>query len=79
MYILTFQPTVSVGNLGQLSADLLINTLYMSKAGYFYDDSFLPAIGNDPFAHGDTAKHCNLTTAVEGTWYYPLFSLCPKS
>ena len=56
-----------MGNVGQLAADLIINTLYMSRVGYFYDDSFLPVIANDPFAHSDTSKHCNLTTAVEGT------------
>ena len=62
-----FQPTVSVGNVGQLTADLLINTLYMNRVGYFYDDCFLPMVGNDPFAHSfDTQKYCNLTTAVEG-------------
>ena len=59
-----------MGNLGQLAADLLISTLYMNRAGYFYDDSFLPVVGNDPFAHSDTAKHCNLTTSVEGTCVY---------
>jgi len=35
----------SLGNVGQLSADLLISTLKMSKVGYIDDDALLPAIG----------------------------------
>ena len=63
-----FQPSVSVGNVGQLAADLLISTLWMNKVGYLYDDSILPVVGNDPFATGDPSKVCHMSTALEGEW-----------
>ena len=60
------QPCVSVGNVGQLAADLIISTLCLERVGYLYDDSIVPVIGNDPFATEDTAKVCRLMTAAEG-------------
>ena len=42
--------TVSVGNVGQLAADLVISTLQMKKVGHITDDSITPVIGNDPYA-----------------------------
>ena len=63
------QPCVSVGNVGQLAADLVISTLCMTKVGYLHDDSIVPVIGNDPFATGDTSKVCRLMTAAEGEAY----------
>lgn len=42
-------PSVSVGNVGQLTADLIISTLQMKKAGIIYDESITPVVGNDPF------------------------------
>jgi hypothetical protein len=38
----------------------------MSKAGYLYDSSIVPVIGNDPFATGDSSSVCRLMTAAEG-------------
>jgi len=43
-------PAVSVGNVGQLAADLVISTLQMKKVGHITDDSITPVIGNDPYA-----------------------------
>ncbi|XP_066481574.1 proteasome assembly chaperone 2 [Tiliqua scincoides] len=43
-------PAVSVGNVGQLSVDLVIFTLGMSRIGYFYTDCLVPMIGNNPYA-----------------------------
>ena len=60
------QPSVSVGNVGQLAVDLLISTLCLEKSGYLYDDSILPVIGNDPFATKDQTKMCKLMTGAEG-------------
>ena len=46
--------------------DLLVSTMCMRKSGFFYDDSFLPVVGNDPFALGSpSSQHCQLVTAVE--------------
>jgi len=42
-------PSVSVGNVGQLACDLVINTLHMKKVGYFCPRCFLPVVGNNPF------------------------------
>ena len=44
-------PCISIGNIGQLSADLLISTIpNMVKAGYFIDNNLVqPIIGYDPY------------------------------
>ncbi|XP_014205566.1 proteasome assembly chaperone 2 [Copidosoma floridanum] len=42
-------PSVSVGNVGQLSVDLLISTLGMCRVGRIYDDCFIPLAGSDPY------------------------------
>lgn len=43
-------PAVSVGNVGQLAADLIISTLNMSRVGYFHTDCLIPMAGNNPYA-----------------------------
>ncbi|XP_060100022.1 proteasome assembly chaperone 2 isoform X2 [Heteronotia binoei] len=43
-------PAVSVGNVGQLTVDLVISTLGMTKFGYFYTDCLVPMVGNNPYA-----------------------------
>ncbi|ELT96887.1 hypothetical protein CAPTEDRAFT_224522 [Capitella teleta] len=58
-------PAVSVGNVGQLAADLLIQNLKLTRVGYFHDDCFLPVIGNDPFACESRDSKCSLMTAAE--------------
>ncbi|KAL3860700.1 hypothetical protein ACJMK2_010791 [Sinanodonta woodiana] len=56
--------SVSVGNVGQLSADLLISTLSMKRIGYIHHESILPMVGNDPFASVG-ATTCNIVTSCE--------------
>ena len=63
---LFFQPTVSVGNVGQLAADLVVSTLWMERVGFILHPSLLPCVGNNPFAHED-ATSCKITTCCEGT------------
>ncbi|GFN96011.1 proteasome assembly chaperone 2, partial [Plakobranchus ocellatus] len=57
-------PTVSVGNVGQLAADLVISTLWMERVGFIIHRSLLPCVGNNPFAHED-ATSCKMTTCCE--------------
>lgn len=59
-----FVPTVSVGNVGQLAADLIISTLWMERVGYIHHPSLLPVVGNNPFAH-EEATTCKLMTCCE--------------
>ncbi|CAD5124266.1 unnamed protein product [Dimorphilus gyrociliatus] len=54
-----------VGNVGQLSADLLISTLWLNKIAYLHTDLLLPAVGNDPYATGKIEKTCKLSTCCE--------------
>ena len=51
------QPSVSVGNVGQLACDLIINTLQMKKVGYFCPRCFLPVVGYNPFYTSNTDKN----------------------
>lgn len=57
-------PAVSVGNVAQLTADLLISTLTMHRAGYIQHPSIIPLVGGDPFAHPE-ATSCKLVTCCE--------------
>jgi len=53
-----FQPAVSIGNVGQLTADLLVSSMGSEKVGYLDDPYVLPCVGNDaygPFPQGDLA------------------------
>lgn len=54
-----------VGNVGQLSADLLISTLWLNKVAYLHTDLLLPVVGNDPYATGKIEKTCKLCTCCE--------------
>ncbi|KAL4234470.1 Proteasome assembly chaperone 2 [Mactra antiquata] len=62
-YILIY-PAVSVGNVAQLTADLLISTLTMHRAGHIQHPSIIPLVGGDPFAHPE-ATGCKIVTACE--------------
>ncbi|XP_076470475.1 proteasome assembly chaperone 2-like [Babylonia areolata] len=57
-------PLVSVGNVGQLTADLIISTLWMDRIGFIMHEAITPAVGNNPFAHAD-ATACKLTSCCE--------------
>lgn len=58
-------PAVSVGNVGQLAADLVISTLKMRKIGIIYDDSITPVVGNDPFGGCFSSRVGTLHLATE--------------
>lgn len=58
-------PAISVGNVGQLTVDVLIATTQAEKVGSIYDESLLPVIGNDPFSEADTALSCQLSTCCD--------------
>lgn len=53
-------PVASVGNVGQLAVDLVINTLRLGRVARLQDDALLPAVGSRPYAHVD-----GLATALE--------------
>lgn len=46
------QPAVTIGNVGQLAADLIISTGEMPLAGYLESRYVLPCVGNDAFKRG---------------------------
>jgi len=54
-------PSLGVGNVAQLSIDLLISTLQMEKIATVWHDSIVPIIGPKAFQH-DTSK---ITTSCE--------------
>lgn len=55
---------VSVGNVGQLAADLIVSTLEMTSVGYIYDESILPVVGNNPYS-AVSHSSCSLVTGCE--------------
>lgn len=57
-------PALSVGNVAQLAADLLISTLTMHRCGFIQHSSILPLVGSDPFAHPE-ATSCKIVTCCE--------------
>ncbi|XP_052255428.1 proteasome assembly chaperone 2-like isoform X2 [Dreissena polymorpha] len=57
-------PALSVGNVAQLMADLLISTMTMHKVGYIQHPSLIPLVGNDPYAH-PSATTCKVVTCCE--------------
>ncbi|ESW03881.1 hypothetical protein PHAVU_011G049700 [Phaseolus vulgaris] len=51
-------PALSIGNVGQLVADLLISSIGSERVGYLDDPNVLPCVGNDaygPFPQGYVA------------------------
>lgn len=53
-----FQPALSIGNVGQLAADLLVSSMGTERVGYLDDPHVLPCVGNDaygPVPQGDLA------------------------
>lgn len=57
---------MSIGNVGQLTTDLLISTLRPSKVGYLYTDCVVPVVGNNPFVEHGSPDMFEITTALEG-------------
>ncbi|XP_045778888.1 proteasome assembly chaperone 2 [Maniola jurtina] len=54
-------PSVAVGNVGQLSCDLLISSLKMVKIASIYSPAVIPVIGYDPY----DLESSSLSTACE--------------
>ncbi|XP_051992479.1 proteasome assembly chaperone 2-like [Xyrauchen texanus] len=57
-------PAVSVGNVGQLAADLIISTLNMPRVGHIHTDCLIPMAGNNPYATS-TDEAFQLSTNAE--------------
>ena len=55
-----------MGNVGQLTVDLIVSTLHMDRIGYLSTDAVYPVIGNDPFSTKGSSDKCQLVTAIEG-------------
>lgn len=55
-------PCVSVGNVGQLSCDLLISSLELLKIGHLHTECVLPIVGSSPF---DSNKGSSVTLSLE--------------
>lgn len=53
--------SVAVGNVGQLTSDLIISSLHMKKIALIYSPALIPVAGNDPYKRGSTA----LATAAD--------------
>jgi len=51
-----FLPSLSIGNIGQLSIDLLIYNFNLPKVGYIDSKFVLPVVGNDTFAPPGTGS-----------------------
>ena len=68
--VLFSQPCISVGNVGQLTVDLIINTLKLDRVGYLQDPGLLPLVGNDAFDHTTHTGQGHLHTATEGGCVY---------
>lgn len=64
--VATTQPCVSVGNVAQLTSDLLITTLKMKCVGYLYDQCLLPLVCQSAFDHNSGV----LSTSAEGVFVY---------
>lgn len=58
-------PSVGVGNVAQLAADLLISTLSMERIGTVWHPAIIPICGADAFERDDNSNDDNLTTACE--------------
>ncbi|XP_031831395.1 proteasome assembly chaperone 2 [Nomia melanderi] len=59
-------PSVAVGNVGQLSIDLLISTLNLYKIGSMWSSIFLPICGYDPY-NKNTNSLCTAADFYLGT------------
>ncbi|EGG25372.1 proteasome assembly chaperone 2 [Cavenderia fasciculata] len=54
-------PALTLGNIGQLCIDLIINTYGFERVGYIYDENIIPVVGNDTY----TTNKGVMSTAVE--------------
>ena len=58
----SLQPSLTIGNVGQLAVDLLISTLALPRIGFLEDDHVVPMAGNDTFSTNQGKLSC----AIEG-------------
>jgi proteasome assembly chaperone 2 len=63
-------PSVSVGNVPQLTCDLLIATLKLPLVGYLHSPHIYPAVGTK---EGSTSQGHGIACPLEGTSLTPLF------
>ena len=59
---LLFQPSLSVGNVGQLAVDILLATLKAERVGGLFHSALLPVVGSDPLLQDSD----QLMTACQG-------------
>lgn len=59
-------PSVAVGNVGQLCADLLISNLNLRKIGSLWNPMFLPICGLDPYSN-DSNSVCTASEFYQAT------------
>ena len=59
---MSFQPSVSVANIGQLSVDILLSNVSTSKVGAMHDSALIPCVAADPL----DLKSDDLMTACQG-------------
>ena len=60
-------PSLSVGNVGQLALDLIINTLDLPRVGYLDDPTVLAACGPDAFTGAGDAPSGSMEVYLYGT------------
>lgn len=61
--LLTIQPSLSIGNVGQMAIDTLISTFQFTQAGSVECSNVLPFVANDPFHKHNSGQ---ITTSLEG-------------
>ena len=59
--------SVSVGNVGQLSCELLLANNDHQRVGYLLDPNVLPCFGHDPLTHGSSALSLELYQLKEAS------------
>jgi proteasome assembly chaperone 2 len=64
-------PSVSIGNVPQLTTDLLLSTLKLDRVGCIEDENVVPVLGpadrpHDAATSGSTAAHVSTTTTTAG-------------
>ena len=59
--------SVSVGNVGQLSCELLLANNDHQRVGYLLDPNVLPCFGHDPLSHGSSALSLELYLLKEAS------------
>lgn len=72
-----FQPAVSIGNVGQLTADLFVSSMDSERVGYLDNPYVLPCVGNDaygPLPQGDLALPLE-GSATLLSFYFNLFEI----